>query len=250
MISPKSNATTSAVTQIRGRDEDRQSPQSFKDGHLVHRITASNCSVEGNIPCIPPSAIPSNPVPLPSLFVRNSSGKAQPINEQTHVSCKVTSSRNIGSQKRPHFGELAEIDLNLGQIIQCRVELACSTDELLIWDRPKEVIHRTASRCVNRIAGAEPFESNLCPVKGSDVNRSKDRIYPPTRKVPPDCGTRQRGKNTKHRPNTGPCIPVNCASAAEVPALADAIQNAHFLIPLWIPRHSATAQLRRELAHG
>ncbi|EMT5435611.1 TPA: hypothetical protein UM365_000186 [Stenotrophomonas maltophilia] len=59
----------------------------------------------------------------------------------------------------------------------------------------------------------------------------------------------QRQKRGKERPNCRPCIPVNQTFTAEPPALTDAIQHTHSLIPLWIRRHSATPW-RVESCHG
>ncbi len=249
MIRPTSSITRPKATQTSCLKRDSQSPQPFENGHSVHRITASRCSVEGNIASIIPRSTPSNPVSFPSLFVRHARGKVQPFDEQAHVSCKVTSPRNICCQEGTHLRELAEVNIYRGQILPCRIELTCGTDEFISGNWSKKMINRTAGPCINTLADAELFKSNLRPMEGRDVNRRKDRIYPSTGKVPPDCWNGKRGENTKHRPNTRPCIPVNCAGATEVPALADAIQNAHSVIPLWTRRHSATPW-RVENYHG
>ena len=51
----------------------------------------------------------------------------------------------------------------------------------------------------------------------------------------------QRQKRSKERSDCRPCLPINEAFIAEPPALTDAIQHAHSLIPLWTRRYSAMA---------
>lgn len=49
----------------------------------------------------------------------------------------------------------------------------------------------------------------------------------------------QRQKRGKERSDCRPCLPINETFTPEPPALTDAIQHAHALIPLWTRRHSA-----------
>lgn len=60
----------------------------------------------------------------------------------------------------------------------------------------------------------------------------------------------QSQKRCKERPDCGPCLPINETITAEPPALTDAIQHAHSLIPLWTRRHSAMPSRWAENCHG
>lgn len=52
-----------------------------------------------------------------------------------------------------------------------------------------------------------------------------------------------RGSYAQERTHCRPCVPPQMAILRQRPALADPIQHAHSLIPLWIGRHSATVHL-------
>lgn len=67
---------------------------------------------------------------------------------------------------------------------------------------------------------------------------------------PRNTDSRYASENCGERSDRAPRFPPDMAIVRDGPALTNAIQHAHSLIPLWTVRHSAMAPLHTERAHG
>lgn len=144
--------------------------------------------------------------------------------------------RNVhfaSSECLQHVERLEEFGLTLPTKLDRRV------------DRPSRV-----TVGVERKSHAQRHEARFHCCDVSLKCHAKQSIDLSTRETPLDRGSKNSRKNGGDRSQSRPCFPVNSARFTKPPALTDAVQHAHSLIPLWTAGHSATPTRRGEITHG